>query len=484
MNAELILQPLQIPKPHPMSMIKRSLSCRALAGLMAAAIFLVISPVFAAPQVTTKPNILIFYVDDMGYGQLQCYGNKEIPTPNISALAASGVRFTQGYVSAPLCSPSRAGLMSGHYQERFAHDNNSLIDEQPLPYPTLAERLKKLGYDSSAVGKWHLGAIPGQRPAERGFSEFYGTLGNPGSYFKPKFFIDSRISPDTIKMEKPGFYTTDAYTDRSVEWITKHHDKPWFLYLAYNAVHSPHEATKKYLDRFPDIKDQKLRVITAMFSALDDGVGRVMKTLKDTGQDKNTLVFFISDNGSPYRDAGMNGPLRGYKWETWEGGIRVPFMMSWPGKLPAGVTYDQAVINLDVMPTVVVAAGGKVDPAWGLDGVDLMPYITGKNNGRPNPELDWRLDGRWAARVLDLKLVHMPATEDLHKPARANITPPELYDLSKDIGETHNLANSNPEDVQRLKAQWDAWNSKMAPAPPYEPQHKSNKNKKAANSEQ
>jgi arylsulfatase A-like enzyme len=340
----------------------------------------------------------------------------------------------------------------------------------------LAERLKALGYDSSAVGKWHLGDIKGQRPTERGFSEFYGSLQNPGSYFTPKLFIDSRISPDPIKMETPGFYTTDAYTDRSVEWITKHHDKPWFLYLAYNAVHAPYDATKKYLDRFPNIKDKQLRAFTALFSALDDGVGRVMKALKDTGQYDNTIVFFISDNGSPYRDAGMNGPLRGYKWETWEGGIRVPFMMSWPGKLPAGVTYNQAVINLDVMPTVVVAAGGKVDPTWGLDGVDLMPYITGKNDGRPNPELDWRLDGRWAARVLDLKLVHMPDKADINKPDRDKIKPPELFDLSKDIGEIHNLAPGDPQDVQRLKAQWDAWNSKMAPAPLYEHKPKNKKN--------
>ncbi len=457
-------------------MIKRSPSCHAAACLMAATLFLGVSPLYAGSPVTTKPNILIFYVDDMGYGQLQCYGNKEIPTPNISALSASGIRFTQGYVSAPLCSPSRAGLLGGHYQERFAHDNNSLIDEHFLPYPTLAERLKTLGYVSSAVGKWHLGDIKGQRPTERGFSEFYGSLQNPGSYFTPKLFIDSHISPDPIKMETPGFYTTDAYTDRSVEWITKHHDKPWFLYLAYNAVHAPYDATKKYLDRFPNIKDKQLRAFTALFSALDDGVGRVMKALKDTGQYDNTIVFFISDNGSPYRDAGMNGPLRGYKWETWEGGIRVPFMMSWPGKLPAGVTYNQAVINLDVMPTVVVAAGGKVDPTWGLDGVDLMPYITGKNDGRPNPELDWRLDGRWAARVLDLKLVHMPDKADINKPDRDKIKPPELFDLSKDIGETHNLAPGDPQDVQRLKAQWDAWNSKMAPAPRYEHKPKNKKN--------
>jgi arylsulfatase A-like enzyme len=428
----------------------------ALASLTALSLF----PASAAAADAKKPNILLIYVDDMGYGQLGCYGNKEIPTPNIDALAASGVRMTQGYVSAPLCSPSRAGVMSGHYQERFAHDDNANVDDHPIPYPTLAERMKAIGYDAVMVGKWHLGTVPGQRPLERGFSQFFGTLDNPGSYFTPRLFIDSRVSPEPFKMTKPGFYTTNAYTDWACDYIKQSHDKPWFFYLAYNAVHSPYDATPELLARFSNITDKKRRAFTALFAGLDDGIGRVMQALKDTGQDKNTLIFFISDNGSPYRDAGMNGPLHGYKQEMWEGGFRVPYMVVWKGKIPAGGTYDKPVMNLDVMPTIVTAGGGKVDPAWGLDGVDLLPYLTGSNTGRPHETIDWRMNGKWAARVGDLKLVH-----EVGKGNPPNNNPPNLFDLSSDTGEKNDLAPSQPDKVKELKDQWNQWNSQMAPPP-------------------
>jgi arylsulfatase A-like enzyme len=444
----------------------------ALASLTALSLF----PASAAAADAKKPNILLIYVDDMGYGQLGCYGNKDIPTPNIDALAKEGVRFTQGYVSAPLCSPSRAGLMSGHYQERFGHDDNNVANDFPKTEVTLPERMKALGYDTAMVGKWHLGALPGELPMDRGFSEFFGSLGNPGSYFTPHQFIDSRVSPTPGTMTKPGFYTTDAYTDRSCEWITNHRDKPWFLYLAYNAVHAPYDATQKYLDRFKNEPDPKLRKFKALFSNLDDGIGRVMQTLHDTGEDQNTLIFFISDNGSPYRDAGMNGPLHGYKYQVWEGGIRIPYMMVWKGKLTPGTLYEKPVVNLDVMPTCVVAAGGQVDPAWKLDGVDLVPYLTGAQTGIPHEELDWRIDGMWAARKGDLKLLHQP------DPKMPMMTLPQLFDLSKDLGEQNDLAPTDPKDVQLLKAQWDQWNSQMAPPPPL-PKKMEKKGKRAAAAE-
>jgi arylsulfatase A-like enzyme len=432
----------------------------AIAGMMVLSCFLSPRLPAAATNPTGQPNILLIYVDDMGYGQLGCYGNKEIPTPNIDALAASGVRFTQGYVSAPLCSPSRSGLMSGHYQERFGHDDNSVVDDFPRTETTLPERMKALGYATGMVGKWHVGTLPGERPLDRGFSDFYGTLENPGSYFTPRLFVDSRISPEPFKMTQPGFYTTDAYTDRTCEWLRAHRDKPWFFYLAYNAVHTPYDATPKYLDRFKNEPDKKLRNFKAVFSALDDGIGRVMQTLRDTGEDQNTLIFFISDNGSPYRDAGMNGPLRGYKFEMWEGGIRIPYLMAWKGKIAPGTLYDRPVMNLDVMPTCVVAGGGKVDPAWHLDGTDLLPYLSGTQQGIPHEQLDWRMDGKWAARVGDLKLVH-----EVGKGNPPNNNPPELFNLAKDTGEKQNLAPTSPEKVQQLKAQWSQWNSQMAPPP-------------------
>ena len=451
--------------------MKHLLLKASLVGILVCSL-LASSAVFAANP-SGRPNVLIFYVDDMGYGTLGCYGDTKIATPNIDALAASGVRMTQGYVSAPLCSPSRAGVMSGHYQERFSHDNNSSvsIEEHPIPYPTLAERMKALGYDAVMVGKWHLGPVPGQKPMDRGFSQFYGTLDNPGSYFTPRLFIDSSVSPEPFVMKKPGFYTTNAYTDWACNYIKQSHDKPWFFYLAYNAVHAPLDATPELLARTSNISDKKLHAFAAVLTGLDDGIGRVMKTLKETGQDKNTLIFFISDNGSPVRDAGLNGELHGYKQEMWEGGFRVPYMVVWPGKIPAGITYDKPVINLDVMPTIVTAGGGKVDPAWGLDGVDLIPYITGANTGRPHETLDWRMDGKWAARVGDLKLVH-----EVGKGNPPNNNPPNLFDLSSDVSEKTDLAPAQPDKVKELKDQWDQWNSQMGPPPASKGGKKAKKN--------
>ena len=414
-----------------------------------------------------QPNILLIYVDDLGYGQLGCYGNQVVPTPNIDAIAANGIRFTQGYVSAPLCSPSRAGLMSGHYQERFGHDNNSVWQRGfPTTETTLPQRMKALGYATAIIGKWHLS----DNPTTRGFDEFYGSMGNPQSYMTPKFFIDSRISNEAKTVSTPDFYTTDAYTDRACDWITRNKEKKWFLYLAYNAVHGPQSASQKYLDRFKQLRPAKNQVSAAVLSALDDGVGVVMGKLQQLGLEENTLIYFISDNGSP--TPGENGSLRGTKHYTWEGGIRVPFMMQWKGKLPAGLVYEKPVIQLDVMPTCVVAGGGTVAPAWKLDGVDLMPYLTGdKSADYPHDLLMWRIDGKWAVHFKEMKLVHGDSDDTL----------PELFDLGKDSGEKVNLASQYPEKAERLKTMWDQWNSQMAPPPPAEGEEneKGKKGKKA-----
>src|SRR6478752_2289389 len=200
----------------------------------------------------SKPNILLIYADDMGYNELSCYGGKHVPTPNIDSLASGGQRLTQGYVSAPLCSPSRAGLMTGRYQTRFGHENNSMAPGHGLPLTetTLASRLQALGYATCMVGKWHLGSSADRLPMARGFDEYFGVTGNPGSYFKPSGFIDSRVSPSVRQVEDSNFYTTDAFAARAVDWIEKHKDAPWFLYLPFNAIHSPRDATDKYLQRF------------------------------------------------------------------------------------------------------------------------------------------------------------------------------------------------------------------------------------------
>ncbi len=407
----------------------------------------------AANAASKQPNILILYADDLGYNELGCYGGKHVPTPNIDSIATHGIRFTQGYVSAPLCSPSRAGLMTGRYQTRFGHENNVMAPGGlPLAEFTLANRMKAIGYSTCAIGKWHLGTGDDRLPMARGFDEYFGVTGNPGSYFMPRGFIDSRKSTSVQAIEDPSFYTTDAFAAHAVDWIERHKDSPWFLYLPFNAIHSPLEASEKYLQRFTNVSKVSDRTLFAMTSAMDDAVGVVLNKIRALAQEENTLIFFISDNGAPNHPDG-NGVLRGHKHTTWEGGIRLPFLTQWMGHLPANKIYEQPVIQLDVVPTCFSAAGGTVDPAWNLDGVNLLPYLNGEKTSRPHSTLSWRIDGMWAVRHGDLKLVH----------GEANNEAPELFDLAVDIGEQNDLASSQPEKVQELQALWNRWNAEMSP---------------------
>ena len=404
-----------------------------------------------------QPNIVIFYADDLGWGELGCQGfTKDIPTPHIDSLAKNGLRFTNGYVAATYCSPSRAGLMTGRYPTRFGHEFNTVANTVGLrsDQTTIATRLKTLGYATIAVGKWHLGNQPENRPTKRGFDEFYGTLNNT-PFFHPTNFIDSRISNDVREVTDDTFYTTDAYADRSLDWLEKNKNKPWFLYLPFNAQHAPLQAPKKYLERFPKITDEKRQLFAAMLASMDDAIGRVMGKIRALGQEENTLVFFISDNGGPTASTTSgNGPLRGFKMTTFEGGPRVPFIAQWKGKIPAGKTYDLPVLNLDVLPTAIIAAGGKTDPSWQLDGVDLMPYLTGKQTSRPHQTLYWRYGPQWAIRHGDLKLVV----------SKGGSGQPELYDLATDIGESKDLASAQPAKVKELQSLWDKWSAEQAPA--------------------
>jgi arylsulfatase A-like enzyme len=408
-------------------------------------------------RAATQPNIVIFYADDLGYGELGCQGfTQDIPTPHIDSLAKNGLRFTHGYVAATYCSPSRAGLMTGRYPTRFGHEFNSTANTVGLrrDQTTMATRLKALGYATAAVGKWHLGNQPENLPTKRGFDEFYGTLNNT-PFFHPTNFIDSRISNEVRTVTDPNFYTTDAYADRSIDWIEKNKSKPWFLYLPFNAQHAPLQAPKKYLERFPKITDEKRQLFAAMMASMDDAIGRVVGKIRALGQEENTLIFFIADNGGPTASTtSHNGPLRGFKMTTFEGGPRVPYIAQWKGKIPAGKTYDLPVMNLDVLPTAIIAAGGKTDPSWQLDGVDLMPYLTGKPTSRPHQTLYWRYGPQWAIRHGDLKLVV----------SKGGSGQPELYDLATDIGESKDLASAQPAKVKELQALWDKWSAEQAPA--------------------
>ena len=399
-----------------------------------------------------KPNLLIFYADDLGYGECGVYGCKDIPTPNIDSLAQNGIKFTQGYVAATYCSPSRAGLMTGRYPTRFGHEFNAVarVSGLSLKETTLPERLKSMGYATCAIGKWHLGQSTEYRPTKRGFDEFFGTLNNT-PFFHPTSFIDSRKSNEIEEITDPGFYTTDRYAERAVDWLSQRKDEPWFLYLPFNAQHAPLQAPQKYLDRFPNLTDKR-KIFGAMMSAMDDAIGNVMSAVRKRGQEENTLVFFIGDNGGPTQSTtSSNGPLRGFKMTTFEGGPRVPFIAQWKGTFPAGKSYDQPVMNLDVLPTILTAAGGKVEPTWKLDGVDLAPFVTGKNSARPHQNLFWRLNERHQAAI----------RQDHYKVVVDGTQPDALYDLSQDISEKSNLSSGAPKTLEQMKRSLTHWFRQM-----------------------
>lgn len=415
-----------------------------------------------------KPNILIFFCDDTGYGEFGFQGNEQIPTPHIDSIAENGVRFTQGYVAATYCSPSRAGLMTGRYPTRFGHEFNNTARQSGLSLQetTIAERFRKLGYATCAVGKWHLGFEPQYRPTSRGFEEFYGTLANT-PFSHPTQFIDSRESPEVQKVKDPDFYTTDVYGERAADWIGKQQDRPWLMYLPFNAQHAPLQAPQKYLDRFKEIENDDRRTFAAMMSSMDDAVGKVLDKVREMGHEENTLIFFLSDNGGPTGSTtSSNAPLRGFKSTTWEGGTRVPFCAQWKGTLPEGKDYDHPIIQLDIVPTALAAAGVAAKQSWKLDGVNLLPYLTGENADRPHETLYWRFGPQRAIRHGDWKLVV----------ANGGSGEEELYNLAEDKAESNNLAADNSDKADELKTLWQTWNEEQAP--PSAPKEKPAKGKK------
>jgi arylsulfatase A-like enzyme len=405
-----------------------------------------------------KPNIVLIVADDLGYGELSIQGSKDIPTPNIDSIARNGVRFTNGYVSCPVCSPTRAGLLTGRYQQRFGHEFNPGPPQQaeedfglPLSETTIAARLKSLGYATGMFGKWHLGFKPEYNPTKRGFDEFFGFLGGAHPYFDVNGRQGNPIMRGAQAVDEPS-YLTDAFAREAVSFIERRKSEPFFLYLPFNAVHNPLQAADKYLARFNSITDQKRKTFAAMMAAMDDAVGKVLTKLRESKLEENTLVFFIADNGGPTpQTTSGNGPLNGFKGQTLEGGIRVPFMMQWKGKLPEGKLYEMPVIALDIHPTVVAAAGGKIPSEARLDGRNLIPYLLGETKGRPHDQLFWRFGDQTAIRSGDWKLVKT-------RGART----PHLYNLAADIGERNDLAAKHPDKVKELQAAYDKWNAELA----------------------
>ncbi len=412
----------------------------------------------AAAEQKSKPNVVVILADDEGFADVGYQGCKDIPTPHIDAFAKSGVRFTNGYVSCPLCSPTRAGLMTGRYQQRFGHEFNpgpggyTAEFGLPLSQITIADRMKAAGYVTGHIGKWHLGNDPKFHPQRRGFDEEFGFPGGAHDYFKD-LIPNNPIRRGTEPVEEPD-YLTDALTREAVSFIDRHAKEPFFLYLPYNAVHSPLQATEMYLDRFKNIADKRRRTHAAMLSALDDGVGKVLDELHKKGLDEKTLVFYLSDNGGPTPSTtSSNLPLRGIKGQVWEGGIHIPFAVRWTGKIPADKVYEKPVISLDIFPTAVAVAGGSVPDDRPMDGVNLLPYVTGEKSDAPHQALFWRMGPQAAVRKGNWKLVRMG---DKDKPKT------ELYNLASDLSETKDVATDHADLVKEMKGDLEKWESQLA----------------------
>lgn len=403
----------------------------------------------ALAATTNKPNVLILFVDDMGWAQPGCYGGKLAPTPNIDALAAGGVRFTDGYSSGCICSPGRVGLMTGRYQARTGHDANPTRAgrELLLTETTMAQRMKALGYTTGIVGKWHLGDSSSEfMPPARGFDFAVGSVGNLGEGKGPGFYRGKDLTD-----ELPGApITSPVYARESIKFIEENKDKAWFLYLAFNAVHSPHVASEKWLEKFKDLPKRDA-LYAGLIAEADEAIGDVMAKLRELKQEENTLIFLISDNGGAYANAEMGG-LRGHKWFCWEGGIRVSWIAAWKGHVPGGRVSHEPVIQLDVLPTALAAAGGEVKPEWQLDGVNLLPLLEGKTDKLDPRALYFRFGVQYAVREGDWKLVK--ASKDMS---------PMLVNLASDLGEQTDLSAQQPEKAKALQTLWDKWNATMQP---------------------
>jgi arylsulfatase A-like enzyme len=412
-----------------------------------------------AATAAARPNILIIVGDDMGYADVGCHGCKDIPTPHLDALAASGVRFTNGYVTGPYCSPTRAGLLTGRYQTRFGHEYNpSGAHGLPPTESTLPDRLKEAGYVTGMVGKWHLGSQPAQVPQQRGFSDFYGFLGGAHSYFDAAGILRGTESVNELD------YTTDAFGREAAAFVERNKGKPWMLYLAFNAVHTPMDATNDRLAKFASIADKTRRTYAAMMSAMDDNIGRVIKALQESGQYENTLVTFISDNGGPTMNGvtingSDNAPLRGSKRTTLEGGIRVPFLVSWPARLKPAV-FEPIAVQMDLHAMALAAAGVSPKAEWKIEGVNLLPYLSGENKSAPHDALFWRFGEQMAIRQGDWKLVRYDTNADTNagRGNKQTTSPAKLYNLATDIHEDKDLSTEMPEKLRELQARWDEWN--------------------------
>jgi len=405
-----------------------------------------------------KPNIIVILADDLGYADLSCQGSPDVKTPNIDSLAASGVRCTAGYVTAPQCGPSRAGILSGRYQTNLGLESNEFVYNPGLhKYPLISERLKEAGYNTGYMGKWGVSARPSLHPPKRGFDVTYWNQ-NGNLFFPLEEYYEGnqvRRGHKDVELEK---YSTEAFTDEAIKFVNDQKDDPFFLFLAYITPHVPMEALEKDLKHFEHVEDPLRRTMLAMMKNMDDCVGRLLKTLDKKGIREDTLIFFLSDNGgaTPTNTSHCGPNFRGTKTQMLEGGIRIPYIVNWRGKLPEGEVYDNPVSSLDIAATSFEVAGLDIQEDWKLDGVNILPYLKGENRSEPHKALYWRFQfplekenqHSFAIRKGKYKLVKNGWAQ----------TPVALYDLENDTREEHNLAKTHPERFQELLKQWEKWN--------------------------
>lgn len=438
----------------------------------------------------SKPNVLLIISDDQGWPDLGCLGLKPVKTPSLDRLAAEGTRATNFYVTWPACTPSRGSLLTGRYPQRnglydmvrndlvnyghrFTRDEYAVSPEMTLGLDprelTLGDHLKRSGYVNGVVGKWDMGQAKRYLPLQRGFDFFYGHGNNGIDYHThERYGIPSLFRGNERTEEDKGTYVTEVFERESVAFVKEHAGKdPFFLYLAFNAPHSastlaednggqkpgvqaPEEEVAKYRGL---VKEEKLARYFAAVTRMDTAIGRVLEAIEVAGETEETIVIFFSDNGGSGN--GGNAPLRGSKSTMWEGGLRVPFLMKWPGKVPAGKVTDEFLTSLEILPTLLAATGTPAPDGLKLDGFDLLPVLRGELPS-PRSEMFWQRRSDVAARVGPYKWVQSSKGSG-------------LFDLSTDLGEEHDLSTEKPEVLERVKARFAAWQAEMEASEPRGP---------------
>ena len=452
---------------------------------------LTVTPLLAQ-STERKPNVIVILADDLGYGDLSCYGAQDIATPNIDRMATEGAKFNSFYVS-PVCSPTRAALMTGSHSTRvgiggvmFPRNNHGLNANEI----TLPELLKDQGYATAIIGKWHLGNDDVFQPLNHGFDYWYGTPSSNSQFYYPTikrysddcvfregYTRDGILKRETaacplvrnnVVIEVPADQTqfTQRYTRETIRFIAENKNKPFFVYVAHNMPHIPLHASEKF------VGSSNRGIYGDTIQELDWSTGEILRSLKELGLDKNTLVIFTSDNGPNTGKGGSAGPMAGGKGSTLEGGVRVPFVARWPGKIPAGTKSDDAITGMDLLPTLTRLAGGDVPEDRVIDGKDILPLLTGKPNARSPHQAIYYLRGRGvqAIRIGDWKYriaTDKPSKEKKSKRQAASKAKPKkvevetLYNLADDIGERNNLIAKRPEIAARMKKQIDDFRTEL-----------------------